>query len=76
MDTNQLHHEGDFAGDRLLRGAARIAAYISGLLGEPVDEADVYYYKRTGKWPIGKHGAELIASTKRLNRHAQKITAA
>jgi hypothetical protein len=75
MDTNQLHHEGDFAGD-LLVGATRIAEHISELVGEPVRAADVYYFKKMKKWPIGKHGAELIASRKRLARHAQKITAA
>ena len=76
MDTNQ-HDEGDerLAGD-LLVGAARIAEHISVLIGEPVDEDDVYYFRRAGKWPIGKYGAELIATRKKLNRHAQKITAA
>jgi hypothetical protein len=76
MDTNQ-HDEADerLAGD-LLVGAARIAEHISVLIGEPVDEDDVYYFRRAGKWPIGKYGAELIASRKKLNRHAQKITAA
>ena len=63
------------AGDLLL-GATRIARHISVLVGKPVDEGDVYYYRRAGKWPSGKHGAELIASKRRLNRHAQKLTAA
>ena len=76
MDTNQ-HEEGDkrLAGD-LLVGATRIAEHISVLVGEPVDENDVYYFRRVQKWPIGKYGAELIASKTKLNRHAQKITAA
>ena len=76
MDHNQ-HGDGDerLVGD-LLVGATRIAGHISKLIGEPVDEDDVYYFRRAGKWPIGKYGAELIASRKKLNRHAQKITAA
>ena len=76
MDTNH-HEEGDkrLAGD-LLVGATRIAEHISVLVGEPVDENDVYYFRRVQKWPIGKYGAELIASKTKLNRHAQKITAA
>ena len=75
MDTNQDEGDERLAGD-LLIGATRIAEHISVLIGEPVDEDDVYYFRRAGKWPIGKHGAELIASRKKLNRHAQKITAA
>jgi hypothetical protein len=74
MDTNQ-HDEGDVAGD-LLVGASRIAEYISTLINEPVGEDDVYYFRKTGKWPIGKNGADLIASRKRLNRHGRKIAAA
>jgi hypothetical protein len=75
MDTNQDEGGERLAGD-LLVGATRIAEHISFLIGEPVDEDDVYYFRRAGKWPIGKYGAELIASRQKLNRHAQKITAA
>jgi hypothetical protein len=76
MDTNQ-HDEGDerLAGD-LLVGATKIAEHISVLTGEPVDRDDVYYFRKAGKWPIGKYGAELIASRRKLNRHAQKLTVA
>jgi hypothetical protein len=76
MDTNQHDEEDERLAGDLLVGAARIAEHISVLIGEPVDEDDVYYFRRAGKWPIGKYGAELIASRKKLNRHAQKITAA
>ena len=73
MDNNQ--HEGDahLAGD-LLVGAKAIAKHISSL-GVPVDAGDVYYLHKVGKWPIGKHGRDLIASKRRLDRHGQKITA-
>ena len=57
----------------LLVGARRIAEYITSL-GVPVDESDVYYLHRSKKWPIGKHGRDLIASKRRSNRHAEKIT--
>jgi hypothetical protein len=75
MDANQPN-DGDevLAGD-LLVGATRIARHISLLVGEPVDEDDVYYFRKAGKWPIGKLGAELISSKRTLNRHARKITA-
>lgn len=72
MDINQ--HEGDahLAGDALL-GAKRIAEHIETILGVPVDEDDVYYFNRAKKWPIGKYGALLIASKRRLNSHAEKL---
>jgi hypothetical protein len=74
MDTTQQQDdERRIAGDVLI-GATRIAEHISVLVGEPVDEDDVYYFKRVKKWPIGKHGAELIASRKKLNKHADRIT--
>ena len=69
MDIDQ--HEG-VAGDALL-GAKRIAEHIASILGVPVDEDDVYYFNRAKKWPIGKYGALLIASKKRLNNHAEKM---
>jgi hypothetical protein len=70
MDTNQ--HDDGPAGD-LLVGAKQIAEYITSL-GIPTDEDDVYYARRAKKLPIGKYGAELIASKTKLNRHADKIT--
>ena len=75
MTVSNQHNEADDrrAGD-LLVGASRIAAHISTLIDEPVTDADVYYFRRAGKWPIGKYGAELIASKTKLNHHAEKIT--
>jgi hypothetical protein len=77
MDTNPQHDDGDerLAGD-LLVGAEAIKAYLVSL-GMPED-TDIYYLKRAGHWPIGKTGGDggsLIASKRRLARHAQKITA-
>jgi hypothetical protein len=68
MDINQH----DDAGDALL-GAKRIAEHIASILNVPVNESDVYYFTRAKKWPIGKYGALLIASKKRLNNHAEKM---
>jgi hypothetical protein len=62
------------AGD-LLVGAAAIRAYLVSL-GMP-GGIDIYYLKRAGRWPIGNTGGDggkLIASKRRLARHAQKIT--
>jgi hypothetical protein len=75
MDTTQ-HEENDerLAGD-LLVGAGAIRDYLI-YLGIP--DPDVYYLRRAGKWPIGKtaegQSANLIASKRRLARHAEKIT--
>jgi hypothetical protein len=76
MDTSPQHDDGDerLAGD-LLVGADAIRAYLVHL-GMPED-IDIYYLRRTGHWPIGKtagDGGSLIASKRRLARHAQKIT--
>jgi hypothetical protein len=57
----------------LLRGAARIAAYLREL-GEDVEPGNIYYLKKSGKYPIGRHGGELIASKRQLARHAKKIS--
>ena len=78
MDTNQ-HDEGDerLAGD-LLVGAAAIAAYLVYLGMKDIDEDDVYYLKRTRRWPIGNMGGDsgpLISTKRRLARHTQKIAA-
>jgi len=75
MDTNQQQDGGDerLAGD-LLVGADAIRDYLV-FLGMPAD-IDVYYLKRLGRWPIGKtsgDGGSLIASKRRLIRHADKI---
>jgi hypothetical protein len=73
MDTNQDEGDERLVSD-LLVGARRIAEQITSILGDPVDEDDVYYFNRVQKWPIGKYGALLIASKRRLNSHAEKIT--
>jgi hypothetical protein len=76
MDTNPQHHDdGDerLAGD-LLVGADAIRDYLVHL-GMPED-IDIYYLKRTRTWPIGKtagDGGSLIASKRRLARHADKL---
>jgi hypothetical protein len=76
MDTTTQQDDGDghLAGD-LLVGADAIRDYLI-FLGMPAD-IDIYYLKRTGRWPIGKtsgDGGSLIASKRRLARHADKIT--
>ena len=74
MDATQQHNDGDErrAGDALV-GAKQIAEFITSL-GVPTDEDDVYYARRANKLPIGKYGAELIASKTKLTRHVDKIT--
>jgi hypothetical protein len=71
MDPTQ-HEEGGEHGD-LLVGARAISGFLTHL-GMPA-ETDVYYLKRQGRWPIGSDGIKLVASKRRLIRHAQKITA-
>jgi len=61
----------DIAGDVLL-GARSITEHISSL-GFPVNETDVYYLHRAKKWPFNKYGVFLIASKRRLSRHAKEI---
>ena len=73
MDTNQ-HDEVDNVADDLLIGGDEVKAFLKSL---GFKNADPYYFKKR-KWPIGKTGsgqsAKLIASKRRLVRHAQKIT--
>ncbi|MFZ1090484.1 MAG: hypothetical protein WAN75_14815 [Xanthobacteraceae bacterium] len=75
MDTTHSEEGEPRAGD-LLIGAARIKAYLIEL-GMP-EETDPYYLKRRKTWPIGKtaegKGASLIASKRRLARHADRLT--
>jgi hypothetical protein len=65
------------AGD-LLVGADAIRDYLV-YLGMP-EGTDPYYLKRARRWPIGNTGGgsggggKLIASKRRLTRHAEKIT--
>jgi hypothetical protein len=77
MDTNSTQSDNtDELANDLLVGKDAIKAFLVHL-GMPED-TDVYYLKRAGHWPIGKTGGDggsLIASKRRLTRHAQKITA-
>jgi hypothetical protein len=75
MDATQQHDDDERLAGDLLVGAKQIAEYITSL-GIPTDEDDVYYAHRAEKLPIGKYGAFLIASKRKLNRYTQKITAA
>jgi len=65
------------AGGDLLVGAKAIRAFLQ-YLG--MSEADPYYLRRGGHWPIGNTGrgvgggGKLIASKRRLIRHAEEIT--
>jgi hypothetical protein len=82
MDSNQLRHnelDERLAGGDLLVGADAIRIFLVHL-GMPED-TDVYYLKRAGRWPIGstngggrKGGGKLIASKRRLIRHADMLT--
>jgi len=56
----------------VLLGAKSIAEYITAL-GFPINEIDVYYLHRAKKWPFNKYGFFLIASKRRLTRHAKEI---
>ena len=75
MDTSQ-QDDGDerLAGD-LLVGADAVRAFLVHL-GMP-ETTDPYYLKRTRNWPIGntagEDGGKLIASKRRLAKHADKI---
>ena len=62
-----------FAAD-LLRGAVAIAAYLNELGETDVKPGNVYYIKKCQKYPIGRHGGELIASKRQLTKHAKKIS--
>jgi hypothetical protein len=74
MDTTQ-HDEGDARPGDLLVGADAIRDFLVHL-GMP-ETIDPYYLKRAGRWPIGNTGGDggnLIASKRRLARHAEKLT--
>ena len=77
MDPNPHQHDEEdarlAAGD-LLVGADAIRAFLIEL-GMP-EGTDPYYLKRTGRWPIsntGGEGGKIIASKRRLLRHADKL---
>jgi hypothetical protein len=71
-DLNQ-HNENDAPAGDLLIGATVIEAYLK-ILGVP--NPDAYYLRRSKKLPIGKFGAHLIASKRKLNRHITRGAAA
>lgn len=74
MDTSELKHDDDLAGDLLVGGDAVHDFLVH--LGMP-KTVDPYYLKRTGHWPIGKTAGGaggIIASKKKLIRHVDKIT--
>jgi hypothetical protein len=76
METNVIQHdEADARPGDLLVGRDAIRDYLVSL-GMP-GGTDVYYLKRAGHWPIGKtagDGGQLVASKRRLARHAARIT--
>jgi hypothetical protein len=72
MSDDQSENDPRFTAD-LLRGAERIAAFLREL-GEEVEPADIYYIRKSKKYPIGRHGRDLIASKRQLMRHAKKIS--
>jgi hypothetical protein len=75
MNTTLKHNEIEVRPGDLLVGAESIRAFLVDL-GMP-ENIDVYYLKRAGRWPIGKtcgDGGSLIASKRRLARHAEEIT--
>jgi len=71
-DTDQQHRDDTHLAGDVLLGAKNIAEHITSL-GFPVDETDVYYLHRVKKWPFNKYGAFLIASKRRLTRHAENL---
>jgi hypothetical protein len=73
MSIDEQSADDRFSAD-LLRGAARIAAYLKELGEVDVEPGNVYYLKKSGKYPIGRHKGELIASKRQLARHAKKIS--
>jgi hypothetical protein len=76
MDGQSEKSEERGLADDLLFGAGRIAEFMAAaVIGGEVDADDVYYFRRSGKWPIGKLGKDLIASKAALTRHARKAVA-
>ena len=68
--TNQIDKDDELAGD-LLVGRKNIRKFLIDL-GMP-EKVDPSYLKKR-RWPIGKSGASLIASKRRLARYVQKLT--
>jgi hypothetical protein len=76
MDDQSEKSGGRDLADDLLFGAEKIAKFMAAaVIGGKVDADDVYYFRRSGKWPIGKLGKDLIASKAALARHARKAVA-
>src|SRR5262245_45348534 len=78
--TTEQQQEGERLASDLLVGAEAILNYLIflGVLPADAEVDDVYYRKRTGRWPIGNtagDGGKLIALKSRLARHVQKIAA-
>jgi hypothetical protein len=86
MDTttpteHQQQEDERLAGDVLV-GADAILNYLIflGVLPPEASVDEVYYLKRTGRWPIGNTagddgGGKLLAIKRRIARHVQKIAA-
>ena len=76
MDDQSEKSEERALAEDLLIGAEKIAAFMAtAVIGGDVDTGDVYYFRRSRKWPIGKLGKDLIASKAALTRHARKAAA-
>jgi hypothetical protein len=69
-----MSNQSDERFGRLLRGANNICAYLRELGEVDLEPQDIYYIHRTQKYPITKHGRDLIANTSQLARHARKIS--
>jgi hypothetical protein len=67
METKEAARQPDHLADDLLDGGAEIAAFLGTNLRE------VYHLAKTQRLPIGRLGRKLIASKRRLARHADKI---
>jgi hypothetical protein len=74
MDDNTQNDESEASTGDLLVGRGEIRAFLLSL-GVRLDP---YYLKSKRGWPIGTTGGDkggsLIASKRRLARHAEKIT--
>ena len=68
--SNDLSNTTTSLGGDLLRGAKEIADYI----GEP-NPKKIYHYAAKHYLPIGRMGALLVASKKRLREHLDRLTA-
>jgi hypothetical protein len=76
MENVTTTDEAEGAAGDILVGFTPIRTYLISL-GMP-ESTNPYYLKRSGNWPIGntgRDGGQLIASKRRLARHAQKIAA-